>query len=75
MSCITPTTLFCSEIGFLSANLYATTIFGDDALANVSVEVNKNKITGMVRIRAKNQGVAVSLGDKIVKLQKKDMKN
>ena len=75
MSCITPTTLFCSEIGFLSANLYATTIFGDDALANVSVEINKNKITGMVRIRAKNQGVAVSLGDKVVKFQKKDMKN
>ena len=74
MNCITPTTLFCSEIGFLSANLYATTIFGDDALANVSVELNKNKITGMVRIRAKNQGVAVSLGDKILKLQKKDLK-
>lgn len=75
MNCITPSTLFCSEIGFLSANLYATTIFGDDALANVSIEMNNNKLSGMIRIRAKNQGVAISLGDKMLKSQKKDMKN
>ncbi|ELP85042.1 coatomer subunit beta, putative [Entamoeba invadens IP1] len=71
MNCITPKNLFCSEIGFLSANLYATTVFGDDALANISVEIDNGKITGGIRIRAKSQGVAVSLGDRILLVQKK----
>ena len=71
MECITPEKLFCNEIGFLSANLYATTIFGDDALANISIEERDNKIIGTIRIRAKTQGVAVSLGDKIMAAQHK----
>ena len=33
--------LYCAEIGFLSANFYAKTIFGEDALMNISVEQNK----------------------------------
>ena len=43
---------------FLAANLYARSIFGEDALVNVSVE-NKpdGSIKGHIRIRSKTQGV------------------
>ena len=34
----------CTKIGFLSANLYALNVFGDDALANVSIEINNGNI-------------------------------
>jgi coatomer subunit beta len=56
---------------FLAANLYARSIFGEDALVNVSVE-NKpdGSIKGHIRIRAKTQGVALSLGDRITSKQK-----
>lgn len=56
---------------FLAANLYARSVFGEDALVNVSVE-NKadGSIKGHVRIRAKTQGVALSLGDRITSRQK-----
>jgi coatomer subunit beta len=51
---------------FLSANLYAKSIFGEDALANVSAEKHPDgKISGFIRIRSKTQGLAISLGDKI----------
>ena len=47
------------ECGFLAANLYAKSIFGEDALANVSIEKpfgdEKSKVQGHVRIRAKTQ--------------------
>lgn len=43
----------------MAANLYAKSIFGEDALANVSLErssdMNGPTITGHVRIRAKSQ--------------------
>lgn len=57
---------------FLAANLYARSVFGEDALVNVSVE-NKpdGGIKGHIRIRAKTQGVALSLGDRITSRQKK----
>ncbi|RYG51186.1 hypothetical protein EON67_03890 [archaeon] len=56
---------------FLAANLYARSVFGEDALVNVSVE-NKpdGSIRGHVRIRAKTQGVALALGDRITAKQK-----
>jgi coatomer subunit beta len=56
---------------FLAANLYARSIFGEDALVNISVE-NKadGSIRGHIRIRAKTQGVALSLGDRITARQK-----
>lgn len=40
---------------------------GEDALANVSVELRPGttKIKGHVRIRSKTQGVALSLGERI----------
>merc|ERR1712098_230139 len=53
---------------------YAKSIFGEDALANVSLEKNVAKpeapVTGHIRIRAKSQGMALSLGDKINICQK-----
>jgi coatomer subunit beta len=58
----------------MAANLYAKSIFGEDALANVSLEKNLSKpespVTGHIRIRAKSQGMALSLGDKINQTQK-----
>jgi coatomer subunit beta len=60
---------------FLSANLYAKSIFGEDALANVSAEKHPDgKITGFIRIRSKTQGLAISLGDKINQNLKRPLK-
>ena len=48
------------ECGFLAANLYARSVFGEDALANLSIEkpvggASNAPIRGHVRIRAKTQ--------------------
>ncbi|KAK8602626.1 hypothetical protein V6N12_052430 [Hibiscus sabdariffa] len=55
------------ESGFLAANLYAKSVFGEDALVNLSVE----KLSGHIRMRSKNQGIALSLGIRQV-LSKRD---
>ncbi|KAJ1738781.1 coatomer subunit beta [Coemansia sp. RSA 1086] len=67
MACLTPDNALAGDCGFLSANLYARSIFGEDALANISIEkpTADSPITGHIRIRAKTQGIALSLGDKI----------
>jgi hypothetical protein len=44
----------------MAANLYARSIFGEDALANVSIEIPVDEgpdaaVTGHIRIRAKSQ--------------------
>ncbi|XP_068627553.1 coatomer subunit beta [Battus philenor] len=74
MKCLTPDKALSGQCGFLAANLYARSIFGEDALANVSVETPPNRsaapVVGHVRIRAKSQGMALSLGDKINMMQK-----
>jgi len=72
MNCLTPECALSGNCSFLAANLYARSIFGEDALANVSVErdATTGKVTGFVRIRSKTQGIALSLGDKIVNMQK-----
>jgi len=74
MKCLTPSKALSGECGFMAANLYAKSIFGEDALANVSLEKNLAKpespVTGHIRIRAKSQGMALSLGDKINQTQK-----
>mmetsp|Transcript_12414 Transcript_12414/g.37874 ORF Transcript_12414/g.37874 Transcript_12414/m.37874 type:complete len:947 (+) Transcript_12414:90-2930(+) len=55
-----------NESGFLAANLYATSTFGEDALVNVSAEKSPDgSLSGYIRIRSKTQGIALSLGDKI----------
>eukprot|EP00088_Acartia_fossae_P067595 TRINITY_DN8451_c0_g1_i5.p1 TRINITY_DN8451_c0_g1~~TRINITY_DN8451_c0_g1_i5.p1 ORF type:complete len:965 (+),score=304.23 TRINITY_DN8451_c0_g1_i5:70-2964(+) len=78
MKCLTPDKALSGECGFMAANLYAKSIFGEDALANVSLEKNFAKpdspVTGHIRIRAKSQGMALSLGDKINQSQKSRLK-
>ena len=58
---------------FLAANLYARSVFGEDALVNVSVEKKDDsdgKLGGYIRIRSKTQGIALSLGDRITSVQR-----
>jgi coatomer subunit beta len=71
MNCLTPESALAGDCGFLSANLYARSVFGEDALANVSIEQQPDgKIGGFIRIRSKTQGIALSLGDKITMKQR-----
>ncbi|KAK0620012.1 adaptin N terminal region-domain-containing protein [Immersiella caudata] len=64
MSCLTPEASLKGDCQFLSANLYARSVFGEDALANLSIEKEgeDGPITGFVRIRSRSQGLALSLG-------------
>ncbi|XP_045764016.1 coatomer subunit beta [Maniola jurtina] len=74
MKCLTPDKALSGQCGFMAANLYARSIFGEDALANLSIETPLHRanapVVGHVRIRAKTQGMALSLGDKINMMQK-----
>ncbi|KAK9813120.1 hypothetical protein WJX72_009365 [[Myrmecia] bisecta] len=71
MRCLTPPSALQGECGFLAANLYAKSVFGEDALVNVSVEKQPDgKLAGYIRIRSKTQGIALSLGDKLILKQK-----
>ncbi|XP_060079498.1 coatomer subunit beta-like [Ylistrum balloti] len=76
MKCLTPEKALSGECGFMAANLYAKSIFGEDVLANLSVEKpahlsNEAPVQGHIRIRAKSQGMALSMGDKINLSQKR----
>ncbi|KAK7416140.1 coatomer subunit beta [Neonectria magnoliae] len=64
MNCLTPEASLKGDCQFLSANLYARSVFGEDALANLSIEKegDHGPITGFVRIRSRSQGLALSLG-------------
>eukprot|EP01068_Selenidium_serpulae_P002825 Selendium_serpulae@DN2696_c0_g1_i3.p1 len=56
---------------FFTVNLYSKSIFGEDALSNVSIEKLENgKLAGSVRIRSRTQGIALSLGDRITNVQR-----
>ncbi|KAE8678673.1 Coatomer subunit beta-1 [Hibiscus syriacus] len=71
MRCLTAKSALDGECGFLAANLYAKSMFGEDALVNLSVEKQADgKLSGYIRIRSKTQGIALSLGDKITLKQK-----
>ena len=74
MNCLTPVNR-SRKSNFLAANLYARSVFGEDALVNVSVEKKEEsaggKLTGYIRIRSKTQGIALSLGDRINMVQRK----
>eukprot|EP00916_Digyalum_oweni_P015491 GHVL01025396.1.p1 GENE.GHVL01025396.1~~GHVL01025396.1.p1 ORF type:complete len:983 (+),score=115.85 GHVL01025396.1:45-2993(+) len=51
---------------FFAVNLYSKSVFGEDALANVSVERgDDDRLNGSIRVRARTQGIALSLGDRI----------
>ncbi|XP_075483512.1 coatomer subunit beta-1-like [Primulina tabacum] len=71
MKCLTAPSALEGGCGFLAANLYAKSVFGEDALVNVSIEKQGDgKLSGYIRIRSKTQGIALSLGDKITLKQK-----
>lgn len=74
MKCLTLEKALGGECGFLAANFYAHSIFGEDALANISIERSTEDpeatVSGHIRIRAKSQGMALSLGDKVNNAQK-----
>jgi coatomer subunit beta len=71
MKCLTPPSALEGDCGFLAANLYARSVFGEDALVNVSVEkLPEGRLGGYIRIRSKTQGIALSLGDKLILKQK-----
>jgi len=57
MKCLTPEKALSGQCGFMAANLYARSIFGEDALANLSIEkgIDKPHVSGHIRIRAKSQ--------------------
>lgn len=56
---------------FVAVNLYSKSIFGEDALANISIEkLPDGKLAGSVRIRSRKQGIALSLGDRIAVVQR-----
>jgi hypothetical protein len=58
---------------FFSASFVSRSVFGEDALVNVSVEKkddNDGKLAGYIRIRSKTQGIALSLGDRITSVQR-----
>jgi len=78
MRCLTPEKALSGDCGFMAANLYAKSIFGEDVLANISVEKSAihadSPVTGHIRIRAKSQGMALSMGDKINITQKSGFK-
>jgi coatomer subunit beta len=52
---------------FVAVNLYSRSIFGEDALANVSIERVEGKLTGSIRIRSRTQGIALGLGNSIAR--------
>ncbi|KAM3349086.1 hypothetical protein ACQJBY_022314 [Aegilops geniculata] len=71
MKCLTPPSALDGECGYIAANLYAKSVFGEDALVNISIEKQVDgKLSGYIRIRSKTQGIALSLGDKITLKQK-----
>lgn len=59
MKCLTPEKALSGQCGFMAANMYARSIFGEDALANLSIEKSLDTpdatVTGHIRIRAKSQ--------------------
>ncbi|TMS34646.1 hypothetical protein L596_002191 [Steinernema carpocapsae] len=75
MKLLTADAALDGDCGFMAANFCAHSIFGEDSLANVSIEKTtfgdaNSPIMGHIRIRAKSQGMALALGDKINAAQK-----
>lgn len=73
MNCLTPGAVAGEECHFLAANLYLRLSFGEDALANLCIEKQADgPIIGHVRIRSKGQGLALSLGDRVASISRKN---
>ncbi|KAA0188212.1 Coatomer subunit beta, partial [Fasciolopsis buskii] len=72
LRCLTPMEALQGECDYLCVTLYARTIFGEHVLANLCLEKTEpdQPVTGHVRIRAKTQGMAVTMGEKVSTSQK-----
>ncbi|AET39897.1 coatomer subunit beta Ecym_5117 [Eremothecium cymbalariae DBVPG len=71
MRVLTPEEAYTDRDGrFLSCNLYSKSTFGEDALANLCIEMDPNtgNIIGEVRIRSKTQGLALTHGDSVAQM-------
>ena len=63
MRCLTPPSALTGECGFLAANLYAKSVFGEDALVNVSIEqAPDGRLAGFIRIRRALHAARASSG-------------
>eukprot|EP00745_Piridium_sociabile_P032985 TRINITY_DN56440_c0_g2_i1.p1 TRINITY_DN56440_c0_g2~~TRINITY_DN56440_c0_g2_i1.p1 ORF type:complete len:716 (-),score=78.01 TRINITY_DN56440_c0_g2_i1:173-2320(-) len=68
---MSPLKKLTANSSFFAVNLYSKSIFGEDALANLSIEkLPDGKLAGSVRIRSRTQGIALSLGDRITTVQR-----
>ena len=65
MQLLSPESIMRCSDSFLVCNLYAKSRFNEDALMNISIEKNDEGITGSIRIRAKSEGMAKCLGERI----------
>ncbi|CAL8095379.1 unnamed protein product [Calicophoron daubneyi] len=72
LRCLTPMEALLGDCDYLCVTLYARTIFGEHVLANLCLEKTdpNQPVTGHVRIRAKTQGMAVTMGEKVSTSQK-----
>ena len=56
------------QSGFLVCNLYTKSKFEEDCLINMSIEKvqgpDGGRITGLIRVRAKTEGMALCIGEK-----------
>ena len=63
-----PDDAYDSTCSFLVANLYTKSKFEEDCLINLSIEKTQmgsdQKIQGLIRVRAKTEGMAICLGEK-----------
>ena len=55
---------------YMSCFLSTRSVFGEDAFAHISVELNDGKVEGMVRVRSVTEPMAQSLSTRIRTLQK-----
>nr|CCC89365.1 putative coatomer beta subunit [Trypanosoma congolense IL3000] len=59
------------DYSYVSCSMYARTVFGEDALANVSIERDAHgKIGGVVRIRSNVQSIAYGIGERLSALER-----
>lgn len=67
---MTPMNEVDSSSGFLVANFYTKSKFEEDCLINMSIELSAfanetgGKIHGLIRVRAKTEGMALCIGEK-----------
>ncbi|VDL95455.1 unnamed protein product [Schistocephalus solidus] len=65
--CLTPPEALRGDCNYFCATLYACSVFGEHVLASLCLEKqgDDQPVSGHVRIRAKTQGMAVTMGEKV----------